>query len=193
MLSKQEILRIIDEEIEVFVLEEGWKDKITKGLAAAALAGGMGLGGAAQASPGELTSVETPITQVAQSQTAVDIAAALKSQGVEGYSADDLNNLGKLLDKALKLSGSGTTNAGLEEWAVSFIVDAQQDGASKDMIIKAVEGVLKKAIAKRTPAKTTTSNVEMRNNPVIVQQSVLGMWSAAARSSTGESECGRAC
>ena len=56
MITKNQLELIIKEEIEAALLEEGFKDKLTKGLAGLALAGGLGLATPNVASAEEPTS-----------------------------------------------------------------------------------------------------------------------------------------
>ena len=179
MLTEKEIIDIIDSELESYLIDEGLKDKITKGLAAAALAGGLGFGTPAQATP-DFTSTETPITQVAESGTARNIEAKLKKKGIDGFSAAELQGIGQRLDKAFMMSNVPKEN--LEDWAVNFITDSINDiGASKKDTIKAVETAIQKTLdkrAKKPEMKRTVTRTDMRRSDLIIQQAVYGVFMA---------------
>ena len=179
MLTEKEIIDIIESELESYLIDEGLKDKITKGLAAAALAGGLGFGTPAQATP-DFTSTETPITQVAESGTARNIEAKLKKKGIDGFSAAELQGIGQRLDKAFMISNTSKEN--LENWAVNFITDSINDiGASKKDTIKAVETAIQKNLdkrAKKPEMKRTVTKTEFRRNDLIIQQKVYSVFMA---------------
>ena len=143
LLTEREIKNIIEEEIITILIEEGFLQdlgkKAGKAMLPLAMAAGLsGMAGTAQASP-NLQSTETPIVQVALSPTSQKISKELKKLG-QDLSVDDVNELGKLVDKLNKVDGKLVP-------AIARSIDASlKMGESKDVAVARVKKKLNAAV-----------------------------------------------
>jgi hypothetical protein len=143
LLTEQEIRNIIEEEIITVLVEEGFLQnlgkKAGKAMLPLAMAAGLsGMAGTAQAAP-SLQSTETPIAQVALSPTSQKISKELKKLG-QDLSVDDVNELGKLVDKLNKVNDRLVP-------AIANAIDASlKMGESKDVAIARVQKKLRRAV-----------------------------------------------
>ena len=145
LLTEQEIRNIIKEEIITVLIEEGFLQnlgkKAGKAMLPLAMAAGLsGMAGTAQAAP-SLQSTETPIAQaqVAISATSQKISIELKKLG-QDLSVDDVNELGKLVDKLNKVNDRLVP-------AIDNAIDASlKMGQSKDVAIARVKKKLSAAV-----------------------------------------------
>ena len=195
-MTPDQIRLIIKEEISNYllntendILEEGWKDKLTKGLAGLALAGGLGLSGPAQAQSaptGELTSVERPLNQ------AEILKSDVKRKLVADFNAlklKDKYNMPVILktsdsriDELSKAVADMAISKGHEkgidrytEIAVNLIKTGIEAGGDLGPTIDFVKSSFIKRTKKKKLKRTVTS-YETRNNPRIIQQAVFGIW-----------------
>ena len=145
LLTEREIRNIIKEEIITVLIEEGFLQnlgkKAGKAMLPLAMAAGLsGMAGTAQAAP-SLQSTETPIAQaqVAISATSQKISIELKKLG-QNLSLDDVNELGKLVDKLNKVNDRLVP-------AIANAIDASlKMGQSKDVAIARVKKKLSAAV-----------------------------------------------
>ena len=200
-LTEEKIAQLIEEEIERMI-EEGLMQDIAskasttiKALALAATLGGAGMG-TAHAAPGQLQSTETPITSTTSARNAVGSRVAQSL-------AEKINNL-NLKDKyglKIEVDSSQTTELGeitarmynefghgnqtIDDYTdatLGILKVGFDQGVSEGQLFSFVHKLLVKKMKKRQKKKRAASRriritkTEHRNNPLIVQQAVLGIF-----------------
>lgn len=179
------------------LLEEGLKDKITKGLAGLALAGGLGLGMPSKAqaqTPGTISSVERSISdsEYAASDMVKEMLSQLAASPAKddvglkvNFQPNDLKQLAKSMSEYASLKGHKGDRAvkAYSKAAINIIKDGIKTGGSKMEVV----GIAKESfeqMKKKVKAKKTTSRAqsfETRDNPRLVQQAVFGVFLAAGQ------------
>ena len=178
-------------------LEEGIKDKITKGLAGLALAGGVGLGvpNKAQAqTPGTISSVERPISdsEYAASDKLKEMLKILTNDpaiddlGMKvSFQKSDLKELAKIMSEYAAAKGHKGDKAVkiYSKAAVNIIKDGIRRGGNKKEVVDIARQSFKKRLAQIKDKKTMVrvQSFEIRDNPRLVQQAVFGVFLAAGQ------------
>ncbi len=181
-------------ELEKELLEEGWRDKLTKGLAGLALAGGLGLGAPSKAQAqdtGTMTSVERPLSQVEILSSDVErkIVSDFNNLKLKNRFAEpivlkrsDVTSLAKTVSKMAISRGHQKGVDKYAEVAVRLLKIGVSEGADVEPVIEYVEGNFAKRIKKeKKEPKSTVTSYEVRDNPRIIQQSVMGVWMTASQ------------
>ena len=179
------------------LLEEGLKDKITKGLAGLALAGGLGLGMPSKAqaqTPGTISSVERSISdsEYAASDMLKEMLSRLAGDpavddlGMKvNFQKSDLQKLAKTMSEYASLKGHKGDRAvkAYSKAATNIIKDGVKSGGSKQEVVGIALESFNKMIAKVKSEKTAgkVQSYETRDNPRLVQQAVFGVFLAAGQ------------
>ena len=181
------------------LLEEGLKDKITKGLAGLALAGGLGLGMPSKAqaqTPGTTSSVELSISdsEYAASDMLKEMLSRLAGDpavddlGMKvNFQKSDLQKLAKTMSEYASLKGHKGDRAvkAYSKASINIIKDGIKSGGSKQEVVGIAIESFNKMIAKvkseKPAGKAQVQSYETRDNPRLVQQAVFGVFLAAGQ------------
>ena len=179
------------------LLEKGLKDKITKGLAGLALAGGIGLGMPSKAqaqTPGSISSTERAISDVEyvasdMLKEMLNILAkdpAIDDLGMKvNFEKSDLKELANTMSKYAAAKGHKGDKAikAYSRASVNIIKDGLKSGGNKQEVANIAKQSFEKMLAKVKDKKTTVrvQSFETRDNPRLVQQAVLGVFLAAGQ------------
>ena len=184
-------------DLEKEILEEGIRDKITKGLAGLALAGGIGLGAPTKAqaqTPGTISSVERPISdsEYAASDKLKEMLRILtKDPAIDdlgdkvSFQKSDLVELAKTMSEYAAAKGHKGDKAVkvYSKTAVNIIKDGIRRGGNKKEVVNIARQSFKERLAKVKNKKTMVrvQSFETRDNPRLVQQAVFGVFLAAGQ------------
>ena len=179
------------------LLEEGLKDKITKGLAGLALAGGIGLGMPSKAqaqTPGTISSTERAISDVEyvasdMLKEMLNILAkdpAIDDLGMKvNFEKSDLKELANTMSKYAAAKGHKGDKAikAYSKASINIIKDGVKSGGNKKEVVDIARQSFKKRLAQIKDKKTMVrvQSFEIRDNPRLVQQAVFGVFLAAGQ------------
>jgi len=181
------------------LLEEGLKDKITKGLAGLALAGGLGF-----SSPSKAQNTSQPAGIEVSANKVNDMSSNIEKKLISIFNSSDIkDDIGlKITLKDDEIKGLAKTIAEYavmrghdsqkgvrvySQTAVNILEDAFKRGAGRLEAIDLVKQSFEKRIAqtkaekKKAKTVTRTQSFETRDNPRLVQQAVFAIFLAAGQ------------